>query len=163
MKKISFAKLNGAGNDFILFDLNYNPGLIVKPATIVQLCNRRTGIGADGVLIISELKEYDFVMDYYNSDGSTGTLCGNGARCAIKYAYLSGKLKNGTARFISAGNEYTGQVVDDRLIRFNLNSPREYKSDIKFDNNRINKADFINRSEERRVGKECRSRWSPYH
>jgi len=145
MKKISFAKLNGAGNDFILFDLKFNPDLEVKPATIIKLCNRRTGIGADGVLIISELKDYDFMMDYYNSDGSTGTLCGNGARCTIKYAYLSGKLKNGTARFISSGNEYSGQVVDDRLIRFNLNSPKDYKSDIKFDDNkRINKADFIN-------------------
>ncbi len=145
MKKISFAKLNGAGNDFILFDLNYNPDLVINPAIIAQLCNRRTGIGADGILVISNMEGYDFAMDYYNADGSTGTLCGNGARCAIKYAYLSGKLKNGEARFFSSGKDYTGLVINDQLIRFNLHEPKEFKSNLIFDEvKQIKTADFIN-------------------
>ncbi len=145
MKKISFAKLNGAGNDFILFDLKFNPELKFTPSAISQLCNRRTGIGADGVLVISKMNGYDFAMDYYNADGSTGTLCGNGARCSIKYAYLSGILKDGNAKFFSSGKEYSGKVIDDKLIQFNLHEPMDYKSNLVFTEiDQIKTADFIN-------------------
>ncbi len=145
MKKISFAKLNGAGNDFILFDLKFNPELVFQPSIITQLCNRRTGIGADGIIVISALAGYDFKMDYYNADGSTGSLCGNGARCAIKYAYLSGKLKNGVAKFFANGSEYSGRVIDDKMIRFNLNQPKDYRANFRIDDvEQVVKADFIN-------------------
>ncbi|MGE5680818.1 MAG: diaminopimelate epimerase, partial [Bacillota bacterium] len=73
MKKISFIKMSGAGNDFILFDKRENQLLKLFPDAISRLCDRRMGIGADGVLVIDDHPEYDFTMEYYNSDGSTGT------------------------------------------------------------------------------------------
>ncbi|MEW6701432.1 MAG: diaminopimelate epimerase, partial [Bacteroidota bacterium] len=83
MTHFYFTKLSGAGNDFILIDKNINTGLVLMPRTIKKLCKRRTGIGADGVLLISDLSGYAFKMNYYNADGTTGSLCANGARCAI--------------------------------------------------------------------------------
>ncbi len=88
MKNISFVKMSGAGNDFIVIDKAQIPKIALTNNVISRLCNRRNGIGADGIIIISDHEEFDFSMDYFNSDGSTGTLCGNGARCAIKFATM---------------------------------------------------------------------------
>ena len=92
MDNISFTKMSGAGNDFIIIDISRNPGIVLTNNLIKRLCNRRNGIGADGIMVISESGDYDFQMDYYNADGSTGILCGNGARCAIKYAKSAGLM-----------------------------------------------------------------------
>ena len=78
--------MSGAGNDFILIDVDDNPEFLFSEKTIQKLCDRHNGIGADGVIVISSSEQYDFVMNYHNADGSTGSLCGNGARCAIKFA-----------------------------------------------------------------------------
>ena len=122
MKKFSFTKLSGAGNDFILFDRDENPGLAVTPGFVQNICRRRVNIGADGVLVIRNAEENDFEMEYYNSDGSTGSLCGNGARCAIKYAWISGRLKDKKAKFIWKKINYSGEILESGYVRFNLNS-----------------------------------------
>ena len=80
MQKISFAKMSGAGNDFILIDKNSHHDLVLSDNVIQKLCDRHNGIGADGVITISGSDKYDFDMAYFNADGSTGSLCGNGAR-----------------------------------------------------------------------------------
>ena len=103
MKKIYFTKMSGAGNDFIVIDRNRNVEFELNPAEIKSLCHRRNGIGADGVITIYDSDKYDFVMEYYNADGSTGSLCGNGARCAIKFANDTNRLNTGKAKFISNG------------------------------------------------------------
>lgn len=82
--RIAFSKYQGTGNDFIMIDgtkktVNFSVDQIQK------LCERRFGIGADGLIIIKNHDEYDFKMDYYNSDGSQ-SFCGNGSRCAQAYA-----------------------------------------------------------------------------
>jgi diaminopimelate epimerase len=127
MEKIFFTKMSGAGNDFIFLDKNLNINITVSPETIKKLCDRRNGIGADGVIEIADNSDYDFAMNYYNADGSTGSLCANGARCSIWFANNSNRLKNGKAKFISAEKEYTGEVVSDEVIKFNLNSPSKIK------------------------------------
>lgn len=127
MEKIFFTKMSGAGNDFIFIDKNLNTDVTLSPDTIKKLCDRRNGIGADGVIEIADNRDYDFAMNYYNADGSTGSLCANGARCSIWFANNSNRLKNGKAKFISAEKEYTGEVVSDELIKFNLNSPSKIK------------------------------------
>jgi diaminopimelate epimerase len=127
MEKISFSKMSGAGNDFIVLDLDANPKFSLNDSTIKNLCNRRNGIGADGVITISNNDQYDFEMKYFNADGSTGSLCGNGARCAIKFAQLSNRLKNGTAKFLSNGELYSGEILDKNRIKFYFNSPRKIK------------------------------------
>ena len=131
MQKIFFKKLSGAGNDFIFIDINQNTGLTLTPDIIKNLCNRRNGIGADGLITIEDVEHYSYKMIYYNSDGSTGSLCGNGARCSIWFAEKTSRLINGVAKFISNGAEYSGEVLDDELIKFNLNPPKQIKYNFK--------------------------------
>ena len=130
MENISFTKMSGAGNDFIVIDKSLNPGISFANGVINRLCDRRNGIGADGVILISSSNGYDFAMDYYNADGSTGTLCGNGARCSILFAGNSGKLKGKNVRFVSNDIEYSGEFLDNGLIKFNLNQPKDIRKDI---------------------------------
>ncbi len=84
--KIIFNKYEGAGNDFIIIK-NAPPAFdYTNTHLISQLCNRRLGIGADGLILVEECPGYDFRMIYFNSDGSRGAMCGNGARCAAHFA-----------------------------------------------------------------------------
>jgi len=130
MKNISFVKMSGASNDFIIIDKVQNPEIALTNNVISSLCNRRNGIGADGIIIISDREEFDFSMDYFNADGSTGTLCGNGARCAIKFAGDTGKTKSNYVSFISNEIEYTGEMLDNGLIKFNMKPPVNIEKNI---------------------------------
>lgn len=131
MQKILFKKMSGAGNDFIFVDKNQNAGLILTSEKIKDLCNRRNGIGADGLITIEDSAEHNYKMVYYNADGSTGSLCGNGARCSIWFAEKTGRLKNGIAKFVTNDAEYSGEVLGDELIKFNLNPPKKIKYNFK--------------------------------
>jgi diaminopimelate epimerase len=133
MEKVFFTKMSGAGNDFIVIDGNEHPGFVLDPGIISKLCDRRNGIGADGVISISDLDSYDFKMDYYNSDGSTKTLCGNGARCAIKFAQKSKRLKNGKASFVANEEIYSGEILSGENIKFNLNTPKNVSNNLKIE------------------------------
>ena len=73
--------------------INKYPKKITKN-TIAKLCNRHIGIGADGLFIILKSKNYDYKIDYYNSDGSWETFCANGSRCVAKYMYDQNLQKN---------------------------------------------------------------------
>jgi len=130
MKNISFRKMSGAGNDFILIDLDDNPEFLFSEKTIQKLCDRHNGIGADGVIVISSSEQYDFVMNYHNADGSTGSLCGNGARCAIKFALNTKRIIDKSTRFLSNNSEYSGKILGDGTIRFNLNPPYDLRKNI---------------------------------
>lgn len=144
MNEIYFYKLTGAGNDFIFFDRKKIPSLTMSPITVRKLCDRRFGIGADGIIIIQDKDNYDFEMQYFNADGSTGSLCANGARCAIWFAEKTNRLTNKKAKFISNGNEYSGEVISDELIKFNLNSPTKSKFNFRIKAaEQLIKADFI--------------------
>jgi len=86
--KVDFEKYHGTSNDFIIIDNRENI-VQLDNKTIVRLCDRRTGIGADGVILLEEEKGYDFRMVYFNSDG-TQSMCGNGGRCIVQYAFDHG-------------------------------------------------------------------------
>jgi diaminopimelate epimerase len=131
MSHFNFTKMSGAGNDFILFDGKINADLHLTPQIIRNICDRRNGIGADGVLFISDLKDYAFKMEYFNADGSTGSLCGNGARCSILYGKISGRYNAGKIKFLANGNNYSGQVISGNLVEFDLQPPSEFKSNFK--------------------------------
>lgn len=144
MNKILFTKMNGAGNDFIVIDKNLHPGIVLSNFVIKKLCNRHYGIGADGLIIISKSLKKDFEMLYYNADGSTGSLCGNGARCAIKFAFDNGLINQNLTSFISNQVEYSGEVFNDNKFKLNFNAPENLKLDIELITEMIKvKADFI--------------------
>ena len=83
---IVFAKMNGAGNDFILID-NRLGEVRLQPAQIVRLCDRHRGVGADGVILLTPCASgrADWAWEFYNSDGSSAEMCGNGARCFARF------------------------------------------------------------------------------
>jgi len=98
---------------------------------VQKICNRRYGVGADGVITIADSNSYDFDMQYFNADGSTGSLCGNGARCAIKFADLSGRIKQETTNFLSNGVAYSGMVINENRVKFYFNQPQNFKYNFK--------------------------------
>lgn len=133
MNKIYFEKYSGAGNDFIVLDKIKNPELNVTPEFVRTICRRRLGVGADGVLVLDKSNGYDFELEYFNSDGSGGMLCGNGARCAIKYALESGYLNKEFVNFYNAKNEYSGEIISADEIKFNLAEPKKIQKYFKIE------------------------------
>jgi diaminopimelate epimerase len=84
--QLSFTKMNGAGNDFIMLD-NRDGRLSLDASRIASLCDRHRGVGADGILAVeTALQGADFRMRYYNADGGEAEMCGNGARCFARFA-----------------------------------------------------------------------------
>ncbi len=86
---LRFVKYQGTGNDFIMIDNRSGEWDDLSISTIRKLCDRRFGIGADGLIKINVIEGYDFEVDYYNSDGSK-SFCGNGARCSVTFAHELG-------------------------------------------------------------------------
>ena len=86
MSLLPFSKYQGAGNDFLLADNRTGSYDSLSQQAIAQLCNRRFGIGADGLILLENASHSDFRMNYFNADGRPGSFCGNGARCIVKYA-----------------------------------------------------------------------------
>lgn len=121
MTKIGFTKLSATGNDFILIDNRQKIMFGNEYDLIRKICSRRTGIGADGVLLIEESVENDFKMRYYNADGFEAEMCGNGARACAYYSD-----KNGIARsqmtFEVSGAHYSAHV-DGAFISLLMQKP----------------------------------------
>ena len=104
--QIPFFKYHGTGNDFIVIDNQTNTYNNLTTLQIKNLCHRNFGIGADGVILLQPKKGYHFEMVYYNADGNLGTMCGNGARCIVQFAYDLGMRYN-EYRFIAPDGEHT--------------------------------------------------------
>lgn len=121
-KPISFVKMQGAGNDCILID-----ALKSKPANILRLgrklCNRKFGIGADQLLILSKSRKADFKMQIFNADGSEAEMCGNGIRCLGRYIRAMGYLsKREMAIETLAGIRQVR--VTSKMVEVNLGEPK---------------------------------------
>ena len=110
--KFEFYKYHGTGNDFIIID---NRKLKVKLNTkqIAHLCNRRFGIGADGLMYLQNKKGYDFQMVYFNSDGRESSFCGNGSRCIVAFARELGIIKKSETTFIATDGVHTAKIKGD--------------------------------------------------
>jgi diaminopimelate epimerase len=87
---VPFLKMHGAANDFVLFDPRESTLADPWAERVRRLCDRRRGVGADGVLLIDRDREYDFAMRYFNADGHPADFCGNGARCVARWALDAG-------------------------------------------------------------------------
>ncbi|MGH2691565.1 MAG: diaminopimelate epimerase [Actinomycetota bacterium] len=84
-----FSKYHGTGNDFVMIE-DVADEVTLSSALVAALCDRHAGVGADGVIRIAPSDTADFFMDYWNADGATAEMCGNGIRCLAKYVYERG-------------------------------------------------------------------------
>jgi diaminopimelate epimerase len=133
---LRFTKMNGAGNDFILFD-NRTGSIDLDRNQIAQLCDRHRGIGADGVLLLENpTNRADFRMRYFNADGGEAEMCGNGARCFARFANKVGVQKPRISFETPAGvisAELKGDLVTLRMteptdLRLNVDLPMAAKN-----------------------------------
>lgn len=119
---MKFMKYHGAGNDFLLAD-NRDGSISLDAARIAAICDRHTGFGADGIMLLGSCEGYDFSMDYYNSDGSGGMMCGNGGRCIVAFARDLGIMPSGgddcgsdgagCYRFVAADGPHEASLVSE--------------------------------------------------
>ena len=90
---LDFYKYHGTGNDFIMIDGRGSHLLEeLTPERVSRLCHRRTGVGADGLIVIEASENDGFYMHYYNADGYPGSMCGNGGRCSVLFAHHLGMI-----------------------------------------------------------------------
>ena len=119
-----FTKMHGAGNDFIIIN-NIEEKLPrgALPALAKRLCAAHTGAGADGLMAVeSAVRGGDYAMLFFNSDGSEGEMCGNGARCIARYGYEHG-LAGETQNVETVSGTVTGRRITPTLYRVRLNDP----------------------------------------
>lgn len=110
--KLSFTKVHGAGNDFVVFKYPEQSDEFFSEFAPV-ICDRRKGVGGDGILLLRSEPGYDFRMVYFNSDGSRASFCGNGARALLLFAYVEG-IAPAEMKFISDAGEHKGLVSDGK-------------------------------------------------
>jgi len=113
-----FYKYQGTGNDFIIVD-NRESKIELQREYIKDLCDRRFGIGADGLMLMNNRAGYDFDMLYYNSDGNRSSMCGNGGRCMVMFAYNMG-LRKSEYLFNAIDGEHKAAVTDNGWINLKM-------------------------------------------
>ena len=115
-----FYKYHGAGNDFLLAD-NRDGLLSLTSGQIRHLCDRHIGFGADGVMLLERSDTLDFKMVFYNPDGSSGMMCGNGGRCIVAFASFLGVVSgNFPVEFEAADDIHTAVILDPGTIRLKM-------------------------------------------
>lgn len=118
-----FTKMHGAGNDFVIIDNRRGEIPAEKlPELAKRLCARHTGVGADGLMVITESSRADYAMLFYNSDGTVGEMCGNGARCICRYGYENA-LAGDVQRVETTSGIVTSKRIDEKRYRVRLNDP----------------------------------------
>jgi diaminopimelate epimerase len=115
---ITFFKYQGTGNDFIIVNA-VDKGITLEPLQIQRLCNRKFGIGADGIILIKADVKTDFYVDYYNPDGSQ-SFCGNGSRCAVAFAFAENVFEGKTCSFNAIDGTHKGEVLDIDNIEISM-------------------------------------------
>jgi diaminopimelate epimerase len=114
--RIPFVKMHGAANDFVVID--HREAVLGEPSPelLARLCDRRRGIGADGVLLLERQTGLDFAMRYWNADGRPAEFCGNGARCIARFALDLGLGRDGAVRFATAVGTKRARRLSDGAI-----------------------------------------------
>jgi diaminopimelate epimerase len=126
--RVSFVKMSGSGNDFILID-HREPFLEEDRLKdfIQKVCQRRVSVGADGLILIERSKKADFKWRFYNADGSEAEMCGNGGRCAARFAYLKG-IAGPSLKFETLAGILSAQVAGKK-VKLEMTKPFGLKLD----------------------------------
>src|SRR5215510_11588362 len=123
---IQFHKFQGTGNDFIVLDNRKHEYSGLRTDQIRRLCDRRFGIGADGLMTLNIKAGHDFEMKYYNSDGREGSMCGNGGRCLVKFAWDMGNKKS-KYFFKASDGEHEAELDFDGIVSLRMNDVKVIK------------------------------------
>ena len=128
MDKIEFYKMSGSGNDFIIIDNRNN---IVDENSlsnfIAKVCRRKMAVGADGIILVENSDNADFKWRFFNSDGSVAEMCGNGARCVSRFAYIN-EIAGSNMSFETLAGIVKAEVIGDR-VKVKMTDPLELKTD----------------------------------
>ena len=127
---IEFVKMTGAGNDFILIDNRTHKLTLEWEKIAPKLCDRRFGVGADGILILTESRMANVKMDYYNADGSFGGMCGNGGRCVAHYVMacqISDEISIEALDYVYKASR------EGEKIRLHMKEPSDWKPNIQLE------------------------------
>jgi len=124
--KLTFFKYQGTGNDFVILDNREEAYSGLTKSQVRFLCDRRFGIGADGLMLLNNHADYDFEMKYYNADGGESTMCGNGGRCLVKFASDMGMIKS-TYTFIAIDGVHEASIELDGTVSLKMNDVHEVK------------------------------------
>ena len=116
--RIEFVKYQGTGNDFVMLD-NLN-GMFddINTIQVQKICDRKFGVGADGLILISSHESYDFEVEYFNADG-TQSFCGNGARCSVAFAKKLGLVKDEDTCFLAIDGEHKA-TINNNVVRLEM-------------------------------------------
>lgn len=125
---LAFSKMHGAGNDFVVID-DMSENLELDALRIERLCSRRRGIGADGLIILRPGGSCDFRMVYYNSDGGEADMCGNGARCAARFAFDRG-IAGASMDILTGAGVVPASVIAGGPVRVGIGPVRRVRLGI---------------------------------
>lgn len=117
---IPFFKYQATGNDFVLIDNRDGKYGHLTTDQVRWLCDRRFGIGGDGLMLLNKKDGYDFDMKYYNSDGREGSMCGNGGRSIVRFAHHLGLIGH-HATFTAVDGVHEGTLGNGDWVRLKMN------------------------------------------
>ena len=129
MRPIPFAKLSGSGNDFILIDNREGWVDAKQAAQFAQaVCRRALSVGADGLILIENdpAGAADFAWRFYNADGSMPDMCGNGGRCAARFAHQHG-IAGANMSFVTGAGLIRAEITGDRTVKLQMTPPADYR------------------------------------
>jgi diaminopimelate epimerase len=118
--QIKFYKYQGTGNDFVIIDNRDGQYDALTTTQIRHLCDRRFGIGADGLMLLNTHPSLNFHMKYYNADGGESSMCGNGGRCLVRFASDIGIFQT-TYRFEAIDGLHEAELRDDKTVALKMN------------------------------------------
>ncbi|OJV53045.1 MAG: diaminopimelate epimerase [Bacteroidetes bacterium 43-16] len=116
--KINFFKYQGAGNDFVIID-NRSQSIQLTTEQVNFLCDRRFGIGADGLMLVEQAEGYDYRMVYFNADGHESTMCGNGGRCIAAFTHHTG-VSGKEQLFIAIDGPHKANILSPDLVSLQM-------------------------------------------